>query len=200
MSLIHNEKLRNERACGSFEFWLRRIYSGLLYHKVYRKRYPEHPYYVPQVIKILSAALNKQAVVFEWGSGISTIWYAKKVKSIVAIEHCEQWYRKGNGWIQEQNLSNIDLKYILATNNSFQNYTQAISEYDDKFFDLVAVDGRDRVECIKQAVNKVKIGGYLILDDSHRTRYQVAFGLLTNYEYQRHNFGLLQTTIFRRLN
>jgi predicted O-methyltransferase YrrM len=200
MTHIYNEVLRNERECGIFEFWLRRVYSSILYHKVYRKRHPEHPYYVPDAIRIISSLLkNKQAIVFEWGSGISTVWYAKQVKSLVAIEHSEEWYSRGINWLQEKNLTNVDLKYIPSINDSFQNYTQAILKYDNNFFDLVAVDGRNRVECIEQAANKVKVGGYLILDDSHRTRYKFAFDLLTNYEYQRYDFGLLQTTIFRRL-
>ena len=199
MAQIYSKELRNERKCGLLEFWLRRTYSSLFYHRVYRKRYPEHPYYVPKVVKFMSNFLeNRQAIVFEWGSGISTVWYAQKVKSLIAIEHDEEWYRKEIDWLQKRNLTNIDLQYIPPHNDSFQNYSQAILEYDDNFFDVVAVDGRARVACIKQAINKVKIGGYLILDDSHRTRYQPAFDLLTNFEHKRYDFGLLQTTIFRR--
>jgi len=197
---FYNEELRNERECGELEFWLRRIYSGVLYHRIYRKRYPENPYYVPAVIRLMSEILgNKQAKVFEWGSGISTVWYAQRVESLVAIEHNEEWYHKVTGWLQTNKLNNVELKYIPPTNGSFQNYSQVILKYDDEFFDVVAVDGRNRVDCIRQAVNKVKVGGYLILDDSHRTKYQPAFDLLTNYEHKRYDFGLLQTTIFQRL-
>lgn len=200
MSRFYNEQLRNERECGLMEFWLRRSFSSILYHRIYRKRHPESPYYVPAVVKFLSKLLkDKQTKVFEWGSGISTIWYAKNVESLVAIEHNEVWYHKVIGWLEIDKLKNVDLKYIPPLNGSFQAYAQSILKYDDEFFDVIAVDGRDRVNCVKQAVNKVKLGGYLILDDSHRIRYQSVFDLLTDYEHKRYDFGLLQTTVFRRL-
>lgn len=200
MSHLYNEQLRNERQCGLLEFWLRRTYSSIAYHRIYRKRHPENPYYVPAVVKFLSELLeNKQARVFEWGSGISTVWYARNAKSLIAIEHNEEWYRKVTGWLKTNKLDNVELKYIPPIDGSFQNYSQTILKYDDEFFDVVAVDGRNRVDCVKQAINKVKIGGLLILDDSHRARYQPVFNLLINYEHKRYDFGILQTTIFRRL-
>jgi hypothetical protein len=96
-------------------------------------------------------------------------------------------------------LNNVELKYVPPNNDSFKKYSQAISKYDDKSFDVVTVDGRDRVNCIKLATSKIKIGGYLILDDSHRVRYQSAFDFLSNYECTRYDFDFLQTTVFKRL-
>lgn len=196
MSFFYSEELRNERECGLLEFWLRRTYSSVFYHRIYRKRYP---YYVPAVVGILSGLFaGKQAKVFEYGSGISTIWYARRVQSLIAIEHHEEWNHKITDWLKKNKLINVELKYIPPENDLFQEYTRSILRYDDNYFDVVAVDGRNRVECVQQAANKVKIGGYLILDDSHRARYQPAFNLLANYKYKKYDFGLLQTTIFQR--
>ena len=191
--------LRKERDCNLLEFWLRRTISSIFYHRFYRTLYADHPYYVPAVIKFLSEYLqDTNAQVFEWGSGISTIWYAKRTQSLVSIEHNIGWYDRVGNWLQLDNLENVDLKYIDSETDQYRVYTQAIAAYDDDSFDIVAVDGRNRVDCIEQAIDKVKVGGYLILDDSHRARYQPAFDLLTNYQSKRYNFGLLQTTIFQR--
>ena len=198
MSLFYSKQLRDERDCGLLEFWLRRIYSGILYHRIYRLKYPESPYYVPSVVKLLSDSLNKQSKIFEYGSGISTVWYARRVESLIAIEHNEEWYSKVTNWLKKNMLNNVELKHIPLHNNLSQKYASAITKYADKYFDIVAVDGRDRVNCIQQAANKVKIGGMLILDDSHRARYQSAVDILSNYECTRYDFGLLQTTVFRR--
>ena len=200
MSCHDRRQLRNERECGVLEFWLRRIYSSVIYYRVYRMCHPNHPYYVPGAIKFLSNVLkDKRAKVFEWGSGISTVWYAKNAEWLIAVEHNEEWYHRVTSWLQINRLKNVELKYVPPEGSSFQNYSKAILKYEDEFFDVVAVDGRNRVDCIRHAVNKVKIGGYLILDDSHRTRYQPACRLLTNYERKKYDFGLLQTTIFQRL-
>jgi len=200
MALFYNEQIRNERDCGLLEFWLRRTYSSIFYHRIYRRKYPGSPYYVPYAVNFLSKLLyNKKPKVFEWGSGISTVWYAQKVDSLITIEHNEEWYHKVTKWLKNNKLNNVELRYIPPINNSFESYSQAISEYEDEFFDIVVVDGRNRVRCTVLAMNKVKKGGYLILDDSHRARYQSVFDLLVNYECKRYDFGLLQTTIFRRL-
>lgn len=202
MRYFDNRHLQAERDCGPFELWLRRVYSGIFYHRLYRKRHPEHPHYMPKAITAISSYLaNKQhPVVFEWGSGISTIWYAQRVKTLVSIEHHEGWFFKVTDWLEEKNLANVDLHYLPPDEaGEFQKYTQSILQYADNFFDLVAIDGRNRVECARQAASKVKIGGYLILDDSHRPRYQETFSILENYQNQRYDFGLLQTTIFKRV-
>ncbi len=194
--------LKGERDCGTLELWLRRLYSGLFYHRLYRKFHPEYPHYTPQAINAISRYLstNNQATVFEWGSGISTIWYAQRVRALISIEHHEEWFLKVSGWLQEINSINVDLQYLSPDKDgSFQKYTRSILQYEDNFFDLVAVDGRNRVECVRMAVAKVKLGGYLILDDSHRSRYQDAFDFLKNYQNQRYDFGLFQTTIFKRV-
>lgn len=200
MPQIYNEELRNERDCGTLEFWARRTYSGILYHKFYRRLHTGNPYYVPEVVKLLDKFLEgRNAKVFEWGSGISTIWYAKRVESLIAIEHNEEWLYRIKNWLETEDLNNVKLKYLPPQGNSFQEYSQIIAEYEDESFDVIAVDGRSRVECAKQAIKKVAIGGYLILDDSHRAKYQPIFDMLTEYEYTQYDFGLLQTTIFRRL-
>jgi len=43
------------------------------------------------------------------------------------------------------------------------------------------IDGRHRVESIKQSMSLIKDGGILILDNSDRVDYQEAFTLLTDW-------------------
>ena len=44
--------------------------------------------------------------------------------------------------------------------------------------DLVFIDGRHRVESIRQSMSLIKDGGILILDNSDRTDYNEAYTLL----------------------
>ena len=55
---------------------------------------------------------------------------------------------------------------------SFQRYASAIDAYHDEYFDLVVIDGRARPSCFLHAVNKVKLGGYIVLDNAERKTYE----------------------------
>ncbi|MDJ0617413.1 MAG: hypothetical protein QNJ63_11820 [Calothrix sp. MO_192.B10] len=52
-------------------------------------------------------------------------------------------------------------------------YCRSITEFNQEF-DVVIVDGRDRVNCVKQAIGKLSKTGVIILDDSDRQRYSEA--------------------------
>ena len=54
--------------------------------------------------------------------------------------------------------------------------------YPDGHFDLVIVDGRARPSCVFHAMSKVRAGGYLMLDDTDRQRYEEAMSLLAGYK------------------
>ena len=50
-------------------------------------------------------------------------------------------------------------------------YCKAILK-EEGLFDIVLIDGRDRVRCAKNAISKLKSGGILIWDDSDRGYYE----------------------------
>jgi len=79
---------------------------------------------------------------------------------------------------------------------------------ESKLFEVVIVDGRDRVNCVKQAFSKLAESGVVILDDSGRDRYLEAFDHAKNKGYRALNIEGLKptgnqihrTTIFYRDN
>jgi hypothetical protein len=60
------------------------------------------------------------------------------------------------------------------SSEKFVEYVRMIDSYPDRFFDLVAIDGRARSSCVVHAVSKVKQGGYLLWDNTERSEYQDA--------------------------
>lgn len=192
-------EVRNERPCGNMEFWARRFVSGLLYWRAYRQLYPGSPYFVPQAIKRLDRFLSHKTVLFEWGSGQSTLWFAQRAGRMISIEHDPLWFERISTKLTKSSLNpNIDYRLVPPDPKAgdFSTYVHSITSYPDGYFDVVSVDGRERVECVTAAKNKVKGGGLLILDDSHRPRYSAAFQSLAGWPFQRYDFGMLQTTIF----
>jgi predicted O-methyltransferase YrrM len=52
-------------------------------------------------------------------------------------------------------------------------YVGAIDEIPGDF-DLIVVDGRERVRCVEAAIPRLAAGGVVLLDDSQRRRYRPA--------------------------
>ena len=133
--------------------------------------------------------LSKEMKVFEWGSGGSTVFLAKRVKKVVSVEHDPNWHKEVTDYLQSKGLSkNAQLIYKNPSkiklsqgkyssgqakhkNYSFKEYCMAISKYPKEYFDLILIDGRARVDCMRLAVKKVKKRGWIVLDNADEDRY-----------------------------
>jgi len=58
-----------------------------------------------------------------------------------------------------------------SRNLNYRSYASALDRFPDAFFDLVLVDGRARPSCIKHAVAKKMLGGFLVVDNTERSYY-----------------------------
>ena len=79
-----------------------------------------------------------------------------------------------------------------------KNYIFAIDTYANSSFDIIVIDGRERLPCLLHAVDKLKNDGILVFDDSARPRYKECFNILEGWYFKQFDFGLKQTTIFAR--
>ena len=51
--------------------------------------------WIPIKAKIwLDKNLSKDMIIFEYGSGLSTLYFSTKVNKIISIEHDKKWYKK----------------------------------------------------------------------------------------------------------
>jgi predicted O-methyltransferase YrrM len=101
--------------------------------------------------------------VLEFGSGMSTIWYAKHVGEVCSVEDCKPWFDKVGELIESKGIKNINLYFATGSNE----YSQFMPRGHAKF-DLIMVDGNHRSECIAHAINLLKPYGILYLDNSDR--------------------------------
>jgi len=150
-----------------------------------------YPWYTYGAIDWVQKNIKKDAVIFEYGSGGSTLYYSMFAKELISIEHNKEWFML----VQEKIKNKKNIKLILKeprelqdtskssykseTFNSlktfdFENYVNSIEDYPEKYFDLISIDGRCRPMCLLKAASKIKNGGYLILDNSERSHYQDA--------------------------
>lgn len=135
------------------------------------------------------SSLSGKAVVFEWGSGASTAWLAKRASKVYSLEHDIEWAKTTKNLVADY--KNVKLITIPPDNTmdmfesefisnkpghrglSFKNYVNSIKNIEVEF-DLIAIDGRCKSACLKLAVSKLKPGGIVLFDDSKRDRNQEA--------------------------
>ena len=105
--------------------------------------------------------------IFEWGSGNSTLYFAKRAKSVTSIESNQEWYE----YVLKNKPDNVDLNLV-----NVDNYAKIIQE-KRKTYDIISIDGDiyRRFECAYYAVDLLKKGGMIIIDNSDWLERTTAF-------------------------
>ncbi len=147
------------------------------------------PWVTYSFIDFISDRLNKTMDVFEFGSGNSTLWYASKVNTVTSVEHDNTWFRK----IKKSMPKNVNINYkVLIYDGEYSKFDKAL----DRKFDIVIVDGRDRVNCMKNAINAIEEKGVIILDDSERKSYNDGIEFLEDQGFKRIDFWGISPGLF----
>lgn len=165
-----------------------------------RRRNPlldEVPWMPFAAIAFLRGALSPGDRIFEYGSGGSTVFFARRAAEVVTVEHDARWAREVAAAISRRGIRNVELLAIAPGKNhdpeflsevaafqglSFQAYVTSIDRFPDRYFSAVVVDGRARNACLRRALRKVREGGLLILDNSDRTKYREGLDFLAGFE------------------
>jgi protein-L-isoaspartate O-methyltransferase len=100
--------------------------------------------------------------VFEFGSGCSTLFWAKRVKKIISVEDNKKWHEKIRD-LAKSGIPNLD--YLFTENEN--EYAGYLSQYAEPF-DIIIIDGVWRGRCAENAVAHIKKHGgkLLVLDNS----------------------------------
>src|SRR5262245_22200031 len=129
----------------------------------HERRNPEAPWLTAASVHILESWLRPEDRGLEWGSGRSTPWIAKRVKALISIEHDETWYRRVLSQMSEHRVENVDYRY-RPDEPSYLETTRDISAGS---LDFVLVDGIARDHCVLIAVDCLRPGGLLIVDNGN---------------------------------
>ena len=84
------------------------------------------PSYSVAAMHFLEERLKKDMKVFEFGSGLSSLFYARKCKNVTAIEHDPSWYYE----VKSRNSSNLSI-YLKDLNSVNGDYEKAIFDFDE---------------------------------------------------------------------
>jgi hypothetical protein len=151
------------------------------------------------VIELLKKRLDKNLDVFEFGSGYSTLFFARLVRTVTSVEH-------DAGWLERvRQLAKGHDNVELISRSLEDGYAASVSTTGRRY-DLILVDGRMRNECAEQAVKCLTEAGVILWDDSSRDRYAEGMVALEAAGYRRlpisglkpAGFGTDETSFFYR--
>jgi len=131
------------------------------------------PWLTYPIISFLEKRVTENMKVFEYGSGNSTLWWASKVNKVVSCEHDENWYQ-----IMKNKLPHT-VEYIFNENIYTGNYCEEILKSNNKF-DIILIDGRDRVKCAINSISQLSDKGVIIWDDMYRESYHIGRNEILN--------------------
>lgn len=148
--------------------WRRWAASLLAIHQPHRMIRLDCPWWhveaTRQVARFL--AVRPGARVFEYGSGASTAWLARRAGEVISVEHHADWHRLLSPLVADFAHARLWQRDLAGTD-----YVGAIAEAGGQF-DLIVVDGRRRIDCLNQALPQLRLGGIVLFDDSGRRRYR----------------------------
>jgi hypothetical protein len=152
-------------------------------------------------IRFIEPRLKKDFNVFEYGCGNSTLWYARRVKSIKSVEHDKMWF----DLITKKLPENCSIIFHELEEDGA--YAKEIMN-DDIFYNIVIIDGRDRNNCALYAVEKLTGDGVIVFDNTQLVEYTQSINTLLENGFKMLNFTGSQpivahentTSIFYREN
>lgn len=149
------------------------------------------PWFTRSAIEKLDKILMPDSLVVEYGCGSSSFWLAERCKFVCTVEHNSEWFT-----VVEKVMSRLEVKnwkgfwipctqkgerkyrgYSKGKRGYFKSYSQCKSVWQYLGIDTVdciIVDGRARNACVREAIKHLSENGILILDDTHRSRYNTS--------------------------
>lgn len=122
----------------------------------------------------LVSYIDRNTEMLEIGGGNSTVFLSKIVKRLTTVEHNKDWASNIENMMRDSKADwnlyliepNFPQSYPFepAAPGQFDNYVNFISNLSD-IYDVILVDGRDRVRVAKACLGLLKKGGMLLVHD-----------------------------------
>lgn len=132
------------------------------------------PWFTFSAIDFLKDKLSSDLKILEWGSGSSSLWFAKNGCDVTSIEHNEEWANIVKGMKSE--------KINLIVSSTKDDYVKPDINFST--INVFLIDGIYRNECASYLAgliksNKIISGTMIIFDDTSRLEYQKSIQELT---------------------
>ncbi len=167
-----------ESFLDNYSSWVNSFKTGLCQDKE-GNYLPWMPY---SLIKYLEKELKASDLVFEYGFGTSSIFFAKRVKKVISVESNKKWHEVMTEMVSEQGVCNIETVLMpdALENTKYENLVRNFSEttLPDPGFDWIVIDSLKRAKCTTNATLALKKGGKILLDDAQRLNYKKIYDFM----------------------
>ena len=146
-----------------------------VYHRTrlmwYEATHPGCPCLSPDAIRLLTSMLRASDQGVEFGSGVSTAWFAARVGHLTSVESDKRWYATVSAMLEDRRLTNTHL--VLAPQDQpaefgdRSEYARTVFNLPDESIDFALIDGIYRDHTARLMMPKIKPGGFLIINDVH---------------------------------
>jgi hypothetical protein len=169
------------------------VTSGLM--ESYRRGYPckadgtAVPWMNYSLITLLEERLTEDVKLLEFGSGYSTLFFSRLVGSVTSIESAGEWFETTRQMVGDS--ANL----FLVESTETESYRKILEKLDDHF-DVILIDGRNRVSCALLTSDMVTERGVILFDDSMREEYKEGIDHLVDKGFKQLDFeGVKPTSI-----
>jgi len=138
----------------------------------HQRRHPDAPSLTAEATRLLVSLLRSADRGVEWGSGNSTIWFARRTAHLVSFETNEAYYPQVQAELARAGLGNVDYRLMAFTDSPDEEamhgseWVRSSGQFADRSLDYALVDSSPR-GCLAAAIApKIKSGGLLILDNA----------------------------------
>lgn len=154
---------------------------------------PMAPWFVPDAVHFLESLLTRDLKVFEWGSGRSTVWLAMHGAHVTSVETDRHWFEDVSREVDQRGLQSlVDLHLTDATGKDYADIIRSCGGP----FDLVIVDGIDRVDCLAAVSAFVKSDGVIVVDNADRADLIPALASWTSRLIRSFDNGVNRTSFY----
>lgn len=154
-SRMHDEK-GNRLPLGEFRHVPRNLW--LTVRRKVTGQLPDGSWVAYNARARLEQVLRPDWVAIEFGSGMSTRWYAERVLALHSIEDNAAWYQRVRTTVPD------NVRYDRREGAAYYDLT----DYASNSVDFVVVDGIQRGQCMRAALPKLRSGGWIYLDNSDK--------------------------------
>lgn len=139
------------------------------------------PWYTYPLIQFLEPRVGSGWNVFEFGSGNSTLWWSKRVASVMSCEHDPEWFGQMEGKFPP------NVTYRLHRLTDADDYIGG-AKVTEGPYDCIVIDGRERTQCAKRALSALSANGIFVWDNSDREQYAEGYAFLLEQGFRRIDF------------
>lgn len=136
------------------------------------------PWYTYGCRSFLERRIRQDTRVFEYGAGLSSLWYSRRVSEVFSAEHNPKW--------ADVVSSRAPANCHVLLRQDEASYVGSIHEFGP--FDLVVIDGIHRRQAAAAAIQALRPNGVIIWDNSDWQEFHDTFPSLQADGFRRIEF------------